>query len=431
MPAVCHVPLPDLAISNASEAVMNIKDSSKTQILKRLPIFCGLTDSDLDIIAPVMKPVSFNAGEDVIREGDTDHSMYIISSGSVEVLKTGGTGDEVSLGILPAGTFFGELSLFDDHPRSATVRAAEDTDSFNITRRDMLHCLGNHAELANILYRNTIMEIFSRFRAVTSNFTFSQHHLRTKERIINEIDRDLRAASEVQNFFVMAEDDEAVNSRAGISRHYIYLPSKAIGGDFISIMNDPAENICIMIADVEGHGISASLATGALKSAFAFLVPQYGSDAELFLFHLNNHLCRVLKTLYATCYYAYIDTSKKKITFAKAGHHHPFFFKADTGSFAELDLNGSVIGLMPDALYGSSTFDINAGDKILFYTDGIVEQRNMKSEMYSPERLGDMFRKNIDVSGDHIISTLIADLCGFTGEESFDDDITMLLYEFR
>lgn len=407
------------------------KLKAKMSVLKNLPIFSGLSADDLNIIAPVMKPVTFQAGEDVIREGETGHSLYIISRGSVEVIQTGGTGEEISLGILPQGTFFGELSLFDDHPRSATVRAVEDTEFFNITRKDLLNCLETHAELANILYRNTIMEIFSRFRRVTSSFTFSQHHLHSRDSMLREIDRDLRAASEVQNYFVKAEDDESINRNCGIIRHCIYLPSKAVGGDFISIINDSRGNICIIIADVEGHGISASLATGVLKSAFSFLAPEYGSQPEIFMSKLNSHLCRVLNSLYATCYYAYIDTGRRKISFAKAGHHHPFYWNSGQGSFIDLDFSGPVLGLIPGAGYESETYDINAGDKILFFTDGIVEQRIAGSQMYSPERLGEVFRSNMHMDGDRIISAVIADLCDFTSCDNFDDDITLLLYEFR
>jgi len=409
---------------------MENNNSIKTSVLGNLPIFNGLNENDLQIFAPVIQSVSFRAGEDVIREGENGHSLFIIRKGSVEVLKNGGSGDEVSNGILPEGTFFGELSLFDDHPRSATVRTIEDTDFFKITRKDLVHCLDNHVELANILLRNTIVEIFARFRRVTSNFTFSQHHLRSKNILLKEVDRDMQAASEVQNFFIEAEDDEEINRRCGIRRDYLYMPTKAIGGDFISIINDPPGNICAIIADVEGHGISASLATGVLKSAFSYLAPQYGREPEVFMSKLNNHLCRVLNRLYATCYFAYIDVEKMKITFAKAGHHHPLYWRGDLNRFVELEFTGPVLGLVEDAQYESQVHDLHPGDKIIFFTDGIVEQRDSQARMYGPDRLSSIIERNLDKAGEEIIHAVITDLNGFTGSTSYDDDITMLYYDF-
>lgn len=409
---------------------MDNKDSINTSILRNLPIFFGLHEEQLQILAPVLESVSFRAGEDVIREGERGNSLYIIRRGSVEIIKNSGSGGEVSIGILPEGTFFGELSLFDDHPRSATVRTIEDTDFLTIRQNDFFHCLENHVDLSNRLLRNTIVEIFSRFRSLTSNFTFSQDHLRSKNIIIKEIDRDMRAASEVQNYFIEAQDDEEINRRCGIIRNYLYLPSKAIGGDFISIINDPAGNICAIIADVEGHGISASLATGVLKSAFSFLAPQYGSTPEVFMAKLNDHLCRVLNRLYATCYFAYIDVEKMKIIFAKAGHHHPIYWRGDLNSFVEVEFTGPVLGLIEGAEYESQTYDLHPGDRIIFFTDGIVEQHDSQSRMYGPERLRSVIRNNLARGGGYIIQAVITDLNEFTGSTAYDDDITMLYYEF-
>ena len=79
----------------------------------------GFLMNDLCLIAPILKLIGFKSGEVVIHEGDKGDSLYIIKKGSVEVFKTIGTGNEVTLGILPEGSYFGELSLFDEHPRSA------------------------------------------------------------------------------------------------------------------------------------------------------------------------------------------------------------------------------------------------------------------------------------------------------------------------
>ena len=213
-------------------------------------------------------------------------------------------------------------------PDLQTVKTLEHTEFLFISRDDLNDALQGHPEIENTLYRNTIMETFSRFRSVTTNFTFSQHHLGSRNEIIDEINRDLRTATEIQEFFIRTEDDNDLNFKHGISRSFVYLPSKAIGGDFISTLNDAEGNICAIIADVEGHGISASLVTGVLKSAFSFLAPVYGSSPAVFMEHLNRHLCKMLNRLYATCYYAYINLKDNTVTFARAGHHHPLFWRS-------------------------------------------------------------------------------------------------------
>jgi CRP-like cAMP-binding protein len=410
---------------------MEIKAFQKVSVLKNLSIFSGLSDNELCLIAPIMKLVSYKKRDVVITEGDRGDSLFIIKCGAVEVFKTEGWGEEVSLGILPEGSYFGELSLFDDHPRSATVRAVEDTEFFYISRGDFLGILNKYNGIANVLYRNTIMETFSRFRKVITNFTFSQHDLKSSNETINEINRDLRTATEIQEYFIRAEDDVELNLIHGIKRSFLYLPSKAIGGDFISTINDSRGNVCAIIADVEGHGISASLVTGVLKSAFSFLAPVYGHMPDVFMSHLNSHLCGMLNRLYATCYYAYIDTTAATVSFAKAGHHHPLFWKNISRAFESIEVPGPLLGLVKDAVYGTVTFRINPGDKILFYTDGIIEERNEDDEMFGIERLKKCFMESIAGGIDPVTDYLMTELAMFVRKDTYEDDITLLLYEFN
>lgn len=410
---------------------MEIKTLQKASVLKNLPIFSGLTDDELCRIAPIMKLVSYKNGEIVITEGDEGDSLFIIKSGSVEVFKSEGTREEVSLGILPEGSYFGEFSLFDDHPRSASVKAIGDTDFFSISRDDLLGTLAENLAIANVLYRNTIMETFSRFRKITSNFTFSQHHLKSRDETIREINRDLRVATVIQEYFIRAEDDTGQNLKNGIKRSYLYLPSKAVGGDFISIINDSSGNTCAIIADVEGHGISASLVTGVLKSAFSFLAPVYGGTPDIFMLYLNSHLCKMLNRLYATCYYAYIDTEKNTVSFSRAGHHHPLFWRGYRKEFERFEVAGPLLGLMEDAEYGTVTFQIMPGDKILFYTDGIIEARNEEEEMFGIRRLKECFRSAITEGIEPVTDFLIGELGNFVRKDTYEDDITLLIYEFN
>ncbi len=410
---------------------MEIKTSQKTSVLKKLPIFNGISDNGLALIAPILKLITFKSGESVISEGEKGDSLFIIRNGSVEVFKTNGVGEEVSLGVLHEGSFFGELSLFDDHPRSATVRTLEYTDFLSLSRSDLIAALEGHQDIENILYRNTIMETFSRFRNVITNFTFSQHHLSSKDEIIDEINRDLKTATEIQEYFIRAEDDNGINLRHGVSRSYVYLPSKAIGGDFISTINDAKGNICAIIADVEGHGISASLVTGVLKSAFSFLVPVYGDKPDIFMSHLNRHLCGMLNRLYATCYYAYINLQDNTVSFAKAGHHHPLFWKSSENKFESIVVPGPLLGLLEDAEYGTETYNLTPGDKILFYTDGIIEERCDDAEMFGIERLEKAAERAVVENISPVVDYLIVELNRFINKNTYEDDITLLLYEFN
>lgn len=396
-------------------------------VLQTIPSLRGLATDELKLIEPLFTQKTFHAGDFIIVEGTQGNTMYIINRGVVLVTKSDRTGEQVSLGVLNDGAFFGELSLFDNLPRSATVTAIEETTIFMLTRADLDKVFTTNLEIANRIYHNTLLEIFSRFRKRLSSFTFSQYYLREKNEILSRINRDLSSAQEIQHYFISTGKDS--DNYRGVKYSSVYQPSEAIGGDFINIITE-GSRIYMIIADVQGHGITAALVTGVLKSAFVMLVRECGDDPVLFLSRLNNHLYEVINSIFATCYYTVIDTDLKKIIFAKAGHHPPFYWDSEKGLFENIGAKGPGLGIIEDPVYSITELPYRSGDKLLFFTDGIIEQRDREGEMYSVERLNNAFKDAIRGETRNILDRLLENLNDFSGNAEYEDDITMLLYEF-
>lgn len=396
-------------------------------VLQTIPSLQGLSVDELKLIEPLFTQKTFHTGDFIIVEGTQGNSMYIINRGAVLVTKSDRKGEQVSLGVLNDGAFFGELSLFDNLPRSATVTAIEETSIFMLTRTDLDNVFNTNLEIANRIYHNTLLEIFSRFRKRLSSFTFSQYYLREKNEILSRINRDLLSAQEIQQYFINTESGK--HKYRGVKHTFIYQPSEAIGGDFINVITE-GNRIYMIIADVQGHGITAALVTGVLKSAFVMLVKECGDDPVQFLSRLNNHLYEVINSIYATCYYTIIDTAEKKVIFAKAGHHQPFFWNSEKSGFRSITSKGPGLGIVDDPLYSIDELPYNTGDKLLFFTDGIIEQRNSEGDMFSSDRLNKAFKSAIQSGSRNILDSLLVNLHDFAGNVEYEDDITMLLYEF-
>lgn len=114
------------------------------ETLKKVPIFSGLEGKHLKKLANIMVERSFKPGEVIVKEGDQGAGVFLISSGKVEVVR----GDNQVLNTLGPGDFFGEMALFEGFPRSATVRATEDTECLAMTRWDFRAELNQHADVA-------------------------------------------------------------------------------------------------------------------------------------------------------------------------------------------------------------------------------------------------------------------------------------------
>jgi len=116
--------------------------------LKNVPIFSELGNRDLKRLAKLMVPRSFRAGEVIVKENDQAAGFFVIASGAVEVVRGAEGPNPQVLATLGSGDFFGEMALFEGYPRSATVKAVEDTECLAITRWDFTAEMRTHPEIA-------------------------------------------------------------------------------------------------------------------------------------------------------------------------------------------------------------------------------------------------------------------------------------------
>jgi CRP/FNR family transcriptional regulator, cyclic AMP receptor protein len=117
-------------------------------LLTRIPLFNAVPPHRLRIIAEIARPRVFAAGQVLFREGDRGSTLHVIRSGRLDVVREGGDGESLTLASLGPGAFVGELALFDHGPRSATVVAAEDSETLSIGRPEILDVMNRYPEVA-------------------------------------------------------------------------------------------------------------------------------------------------------------------------------------------------------------------------------------------------------------------------------------------
>ena len=117
-------------------------------LLAAVPAFSTLADEDLAAVAEVTVPRTFHAGESVFREGDESDTCYVVRSGHVRAVREHTDGRTITLATLGPGEIFGELAIFDDERRSATVESLEETEVIAILAGDMRRMLREHPDIA-------------------------------------------------------------------------------------------------------------------------------------------------------------------------------------------------------------------------------------------------------------------------------------------
>jgi CRP-like cAMP-binding protein len=136
-------------------------------LLRHVPVFSGLTDRDLEQVAAVTLPRHFDAGQVVFREGDDSDTCYVVRSGVCRAVREHSDGRTITLSNFGPGDIFGELAMFGDERRSATVDALEDTDVIAILGGDMRRLMSEHPELTIKLIR----ALAQRLRATNERLT--------------------------------------------------------------------------------------------------------------------------------------------------------------------------------------------------------------------------------------------------------------------
>lgn len=130
---------------------MNVRSDDVVELLGRVPVFSALERADLERIAEVSVPRTFEPGQAVFREGDSSDTCYVVSDGHARAIRSHPDGRTITLATFGPGDIFGELAMFEDERRSATVEAIETTSVIGVLGPDMRRLMIEHPEISTRL----------------------------------------------------------------------------------------------------------------------------------------------------------------------------------------------------------------------------------------------------------------------------------------
>jgi CRP/FNR family transcriptional regulator, cyclic AMP receptor protein len=152
----------------AWRSMAGVPTTVSTTVLRAVPLFSGVPDEQLRMLATVVTRKSVARGATIMVAGDPTDSLYIILSGRLKVMMSDAEGKEVILSILGPGEFFGEMGLIDDSPRSASVVAIEPCELLSIAKRDFGKCLSDNFEMAMAVMRGLVRRLREADRKIGS-----------------------------------------------------------------------------------------------------------------------------------------------------------------------------------------------------------------------------------------------------------------------
>jgi serine phosphatase RsbU (regulator of sigma subunit) len=246
------------------------------------------------------------------------------------------------------------------------------------------------------------------------------------QRRLVAIDQELKTARAIQAAILPRD----LPILPGVDLAARYVPMTAVGGDFYDVLKIDDRRLGILVADVSGHGVPAALIASMVKVAVASQV-EHAHDPGRVLQGVNRILCGSLEQQFVTAAYVFIDLEARHMTGATAGHPPVLLWSAGHGRLAGLGAPGLLLGQFPDAEYAPVGHPIGNGDRIVLYTDGIIEATNRQGEFFDPERLREFVAGYPGGSSETFCGTLLDHLSSWCerGPDTggFEDDITFVV----
>lgn len=210
----------------------------------------------------------------------------------------------------------------------------------------------------------------------------------------------------------------------GVDLASVYIPCYELGGDFFDFIPLPDDNVGLVVADVSGKGVPASLIMASVRAYLRAEVDRVYYLYEI-LRRVNAMLVRDTKpSEFVTLLYGVLDARNRRLTYCNAGHPPGLLLR--DGAVSELDSPNMVLGVDIDQQYKQSVVQLRGGDALLLYTDGLADAMNFQGETFGRQRIVNAFAKG-GPTAESISQNILWDLRRFVGLTKRTDDVTMIV----
>jgi len=237
---------------------------------------------------------------------------------------------------------------------------------------------------------------------------------------LQQQEEELKRAREIQQMLLPSK----LPQLPGAQISGAWQPAREVSGDYFDVIQLDEKRIGICVGDVAGKGITAALLMANLQASFrAFATPE--ATPQVVCTKLNTFLCaNIASGKFVTFFYAILDAEKRALVYENAGHC-PGLLVRENGEIESLRGGGAVLGALPDWVYQDHTAQLQPGDKLLLWTDGITEAENAQLEEFGEERLVEAARIEVATAMDtqRAIMQRVTAFCS----ANFRDDATLLV----
>ena len=204
-------------------------------------------------------------------------------------------------------------------------------------------------------------------------------------------------------------------------------PAQIVGGDYFDFVDFKDGAHGLVMADVSGHGVSAGMFMSSLQAAFNTLIPDADSPVSV-LERINRlYIHNINFTTFVTIFLGKYDPQTRILSYANAGHNSSYLYRPATNQEIWLKPTGPAVGLMEGFAIQKDDVQLEPGDILLLYTDGITEASDPQGTLWGEDNLADIIRANTNSSAEQLIQKILQAMKDHTGGNPLADDVTLVI----
>jgi sigma-B regulation protein RsbU (phosphoserine phosphatase) len=242
-----------------------------------------------------------------------------------------------------------------------------------------------------------------------------------EEKRLQQMEHELQMARDIQQSLLPKENPKIPGtSIAGLS-----FPAREVGGDYFDFIPLGEKRIGVVIADVSGKGVPASLLMSNIQATLRVQALSSKSPGDC-ITEANTALHKsTASDKYATLFYGILDMEQKTFTSTNAGHNPPMLMNKDA-CCRRLETGGIVLGMMSDVPFEDETVPLNSGDLLLMFSDGITEAMNDREEEFGEERLIELLGEHGALQPEELLEKIVSRVKDYSSGTQQQDDMTLV-----
>lgn len=359
-----------------------------------VPLFASLPADAQQEIAASLRQISLAPGAILIGEGDPGDSFCIILEGEIEVIKAAGTEDERLLRVQGAGSFVGEMSLFERKGRrTATVRARTNVEAAAMMLADFDALLHRQPALAYEVMRVMSLRLRDADNATIRDLHQKNQQLEQAYAALQEAQAQLVDKAKLEHELQMARAiqqsilPQQLPDLPGYDFGALIAPAQAVGGDFYDFIPLGSGSLGIVVADISDKGLPAAIFMALTRSLVRAEALRGVFPAEV-LRRVNRHLLDMNDAgMFVTVLYGILHARTGQFLYARAGHELPVVAGPTGDILAVPSESGQILGLLPDPVLDEEAISLPKGGKLVLFTDGVTDAMDEEGEAFGRERL--------------------------------------------